>query len=76
VWIAGIGKTSAFILHWNGKAWIRVASGAPQDTALWGMAMLSGTSAWVVGADTHGRPSLGGANDTAVILHWNGKAWS
>jgi hypothetical protein len=80
-WAAGddlgaLNEPQPLILHWNGKTWSRVASGAPRDTTLWDVAVLTGTSAWAVGACTDGKPSLGGASDSAVILHWNGKAWS
>jgi hypothetical protein len=80
-WAAGdvlgpLNAQQSLVMHWNGKAWTRVASGAPKDTTLWDIAVFSGASAWAVGADNHGKPSLGGGNDTAVILHWNGKAWS
>jgi len=64
------------IMRWNGKTWSRGASGAPQGTVLWGMTVLTGTNAWVVGAHTDGRPALGGTGASSVILHWNGKAWA
>lgn len=62
------------IMRWNGKIWSWVASGAPQDTVLWDMTVLTGTNAWAVGAHTGGRPTLGGTGASSVILHWNGKA--
>ena len=78
-WAVGEYSDSVFvnpdkplIMHWNGKAWSRVANPAPQDTFLWTMAPLSDTSSWVVGAHTKGASLPGGANASAVILHWNG----
>jgi hypothetical protein len=40
------------------------------------MTALSGKNAWAVGTHTGWPPLLSGANDRAVILHLNGKAWS
>lgn len=81
VWAVGddldtFNDPKPLIMHWDGKSWSRVASGAPQDTVLWDMTVLTGTDAWAVGAHTDGRPTLGGTGASSVILHWNGKAWA
>jgi hypothetical protein len=76
------------ILHWNGKAWGPVPTASPARAAsvarpavpatayytapgkLTGVAALSPGSAWAVGyAGSSGAPR-------ALMLHWNGHAWS
>jgi hypothetical protein len=62
-----VGATSSgqsLILHWNGKAWNRVA-GAAAAGSLTGVAATSATNAWAVGSDS----------GKTLILHWNGTAW-
>jgi hypothetical protein len=82
VWAAGaeFGAGSVakpLIMRWNGETWSRLATGStPQHTSLAAMTALSGNNAWAVGTHTDGPPIPGGANAGAVILHWNGKAWS
>jgi hypothetical protein len=66
------GDVSAFIERWNGTAW-RVTS-SPQvghASALNGVAIVSASNAWAVGAYEGGPPG----EDTALIEHWNGAAW-
>jgi len=58
-------------LHWNGRAWKRVASpnpaGLAQVNALYGVAATrSGT--WAVGYYVT-------SSDRTLVLHWTGKAW-
>jgi hypothetical protein len=70
-WAVGYdGSYEPAMLHWTGKAWVRVklptSVTAGGDGNLTGCAVLSATNAWVVGWN---------GND-AVILHWNGKTWS
>jgi hypothetical protein len=74
VWAVG-GRQVA---HWNGHTWRRtsVASLLPKDTelshsALTGIYAQSAASIWAVG--TGGRQDEGGP---AVLLHFNGHAWS
>jgi hypothetical protein len=60
-------------LHWNGSSWSRVATPdvGPIQTFLKDVVALSPTNAWAVGY------ASGGINGTtAVVLHWNGTAWS
>lgn len=61
------------MLHWNGKSWARLTSpkilvGAG---ALSAVTVVSAKDAWAVGT-TSG--AIGSGH--ALILHWNGKAWS
>jgi len=61
---------STLILRWNGTAWKRVPSPTAKGyvTQLWGVAAMSVSNAWAVGAiDTSG--------GVDVILRWNGTAW-
>ena len=64
---------SALALRWNGTAWSVVATPQPGTNIrqLYGVKAVSATDAWSVGwyYDT----SLHGE---ALILHWNGTAWS
>jgi hypothetical protein len=69
-----------YAAHWNGRRWKIIPFVGPQDraavsnfsSALDGIAAVSPTSAWAVGAlddpagNTHG----------AIIEHWNGSRWS
>lgn len=75
-----VGSTTAgkpLILHWNGTTWARVpapssVSGSRSGTSLTGVAATSPDNAWAVGStygETSGRPN-------AIILHWNGSAWT
>jgi len=60
-------------LHWDGRSWTRVATPdvGPIQTFLRDVVALSPTNAWAVGY------ASGGINGTtAVVLHWNGTAWS
>jgi hypothetical protein len=81
VWATGAQLGAAniatpLIMRWDGKSWTRLAISAPQRTSLGAMIALSGKNAWAVGTHTGWPPLLSGANDKALILHWNGKAWS
>ena len=62
-------------LHWNGTAWSRVASPNPDATSggglLFGVSAISATNAWAAGWSCEQC-----AAQHAVLLHWNGKAWS
>jgi hypothetical protein len=64
------------ILHWNGTAWTQVPSPNPGGPSLshklHNVAATSATDAWAVGE--YGDISTG--DRQALILHWNGTAWS
>ena len=62
------------MLHWNGRAWSRVASpsvltGTGQLTAI---TAVSASDAWAVGYV----PAAGSGLGRSLLLHWNGRAWS
>lgn len=60
------GSCRTLVLHWNGRAWRRVASPTPgRSGVLWSIAAGSARSAWAVGLD-------GGK---MLVLHWNGVRW-
>jgi hypothetical protein len=66
----------ALVLHWNGTAWRQIdspiASRYPTDFGLTGVSAVSGSDAWAVG-----NYGINGADTShALILHWNGTAWS
>jgi hypothetical protein len=74
------GEEATLILHWNGRAWRRVASPSPApDCDLMAVAAISARSAWAVGyADPSGGDLPSGARVViarTLILHWNGTAW-
>jgi len=67
------GRT--LVLHWNGRAWSRVASPSPGTDDYLGsvsvidlhsVAAASARDAWAVGTASNG---------TSPILHWNGTSW-
>lgn len=76
-----VGSTTAgkpLILHWNGTTWARettpssLSDSRRSGTSLTGVAATSADNAWAVGStygETSGRPR-------ALILHWNGSAWT
>jgi hypothetical protein len=75
-WAVGFGSTcpgqGTVILHWNGKAWKRVASPNPAGadiTELLGVAAVSGRNAWAVGE------SSTASTQHTLTEHWNGKSW-
>lgn len=64
---------STLIEHWNGAAWSIVPSPNPSggaDAKINGISAIAGDNAWAVGAYEAGR-----ATETALIEHWNGRAW-
>jgi hypothetical protein len=69
--LCGNGQLLPLLLRWTGGAWQPTALPA-NDVAIFGLAVLSSTSAWAVG-DDYGNPT--GPNKT-LILHWNGTTWS
>jgi hypothetical protein len=67
----GNGQLLPLLLRWTGGAWQPTPLPA-NDLTIFGLAVLSSTSAWAVG-DDYGNPT--GPNKT-LILHWNGTTWS
>jgi hypothetical protein len=77
-WVPGVNvglataRSAPLILRWNGRTWRRVAVPALADgTALVGTTSTSAGNAWAVG----GAGGLFGSATTALVLHWNGRAW-
>jgi hypothetical protein len=69
-WTVGSTSSRTLALHWNGRAWARVASPNPApDSFLDGVAGSSGRSVWAVGG------SGKFPRNKTLILHWNGRAW-
>jgi hypothetical protein len=64
----------SLILHWNGTSWAKVKSPNPVTGAnpLNAVSATSGSDAWAVGYSQ----SASTSQRSALILHWNGKAWS
>ncbi len=69
--------TETLILHWNGTAWTQVKSPNPSSNppytpanSLDGVSARSGSDAWAVGNYDHNGVS------EALIVHWNGTAWT
>ena len=62
----GLGKGTPLILHWNGRAWSKVAlSGVPAPGNLTAVSARSRSDAWVLGTDSAG----------TVLLRWHGRRW-
>ena len=79
VWAVGLYAGSdirdrSLILHWNGRAWSRVASPNPgrQSDSLSGLSAVSASSVWTTELYTNSS----GTSGTSQIVHWNGRAWS
>ena len=64
--LCGNGQLLPLLLRWTGGAWQSTSLPA-NDLTIFGLAVLSSTSAWAAGY-THPRATL--------ILHWNGSKWS
>lgn len=73
VWAVGGASGGAFIEHWDGSSWSRVAT-PPAGGGLYAISARSASDIWAVG----GNQSQGGCGAPlpAVIMHWNGSAWS
>jgi hypothetical protein len=74
VWVVGRTVVTTQALHWNGTAFSVVTTPNPAGSAQAQLAGIAGPAAndlWTVGssADT-------GAQNTSLIEHWNGTAWS
>lgn len=60
----------SMIVHWNGKAWTRVASPNPgNDDVLYGVTAISRGNVWAAGW-------YSGGGGGALLLHWDGRKWS
>jgi len=59
-------------LHWNGKAWERVAGPDIQGyiLSLSSLAAIKSDDVWAVGTVGTGDPEVAG-----IIVHWDGKSW-
>ena len=65
---------STLIEHWNGSTWSVVASPTPGAyPSLVGVAARSASDVYAVGTNL---PSVNGGPEQAMILRWNGNAWS
>ena len=65
---------STLIEHWNGSAWSVVPSPTPGAyPTLSGVAGRSAADVYAVGTNL---PSVNGGPEQAMILRWNGSAWS
>jgi hypothetical protein len=78
VWAVGGTSGGPFIEHWNGSAWSRVAtpsSGIAELNfdELIAIAALSPSDIWAVGGTL---PHSCGGLPPALIMHWDGSAWS
>jgi hypothetical protein len=69
------GHADNLILHWNGTTWARVHSPGPGKINEVGtVAAATPSSAWTVGFTCV--TSVCGVNTNALILHWDGTAWT
>jgi hypothetical protein len=69
------GHADNLILHWNGTTWARVHSPDPGKINEVGtVAAATPSSAWTVGFTCV--TSVCGVNANALILHWDGTAWT
>ena len=60
------------IVHWNGRAWKRVATASPPGALLTAVAATTSRNAWAVGS---WQQPAGHRLLRTLILHWNGTAW-
>ncbi|WP_433379101.1 hypothetical protein ACQPZX_12880 [Actinoplanes sp. CA-142083] len=75
VWMAGYSLNlpygnrfrQSMIQHWNGSAWIQVATPNNGSTFLYDVAAVSASDAWAVGSASNGG---------AFVIRWNGSAWN
>jgi hypothetical protein len=67
------GHVDTLILHWNGTAWTRVTSPDPGNiNSLAAVSATTSGDAWSAGLTC----VTSVCNFNALILHWNGTAWS
>jgi len=69
-WAVGATSTSRpLVVHWNGRAWRSVATGAPKGVSeMKAVAASSPGNAWAIDQVFEGQGK-------SVLLHWNGHAW-
>jgi hypothetical protein len=61
------GGYQSLVQHWDGTSWRRIETPILGSEAfLWGVAAVSATDVWAVGA----------SGGKTLVLHWNGVAWS
>jgi hypothetical protein len=73
-WAAGTGASGGLIEHWNGTTWSIVPSPTPGAyPELSGVAGRSASDVYAVGTNLL---SVNGGPEQALILRWNGTAWS
>ena len=79
IWAVGSGvigdESATATLHWNGTRWSVIPSpnvGPEVDNSLAGVAAVSSNDIWAVG--TQQPTNL--TDPSALILHWNGSAWT
>jgi hypothetical protein len=69
---SGDGPEKTAVLHWNGRAWKRVAAPSPDPSAsLAALAPVSPGDIWAVGTGSDSKRT----RFTTVLLHWNGTVW-
>ncbi len=82
VWAVGYQSsasdvTQALIEHWNGSSWnvIPAPDLGKDNGQLNGVAAVTASDAWAVGASTTSSPGVAPVQH-ALVEHWNGSAWS
>ena len=71
-WAVGTGGASpATMLKWDGSIWASVPSGTPNGAVLNSIDMLSSSDGWAVGCLAAACNQI-----NAMIVRWNGLAWS
>lgn len=73
VWAVG----GSLILHWNGSAWAKVPDPNPNSTSnLSAVSARSPSEAWAVGSYCTSGCNSGSRVFQALLLRWNGTAWT
>jgi hypothetical protein len=62
------GTGHVLTAHWDGSTWSIIANSAPTNSVLTAITAVSSTDIWAVGSTVF--------TESAVIMHWNGTAWS
>lgn len=79
-----LALSRTLVLHWDGKAWTRVASPHPgprqyEGSELSAVAAVSPKSVWAVGSYAslrkHRHPGQNYTRQRTLTLHWNGEQW-
>lgn len=69
-------KDHALIMRWNGNAWSQVPGPSISNARLYAVTAGPGRTAWAVGVSCASSCGPALAPDRALILRWNGSAWS